>query len=89
MNESILESGFCPICESKMYGNKRKLVCFNGCYIFKKTYDGVVYQVFNDLFYYYFLDSLDIIESIEKEAILLIKKWKENEKYLIKILENV
>ena len=84
----------CPICESKLqYKNKtypfEDKFCINGCYAIKQYWE-MLYEIyiFNE---HYFKISNDIEnqDEIIKEIEKLIAYWRENDRYLAKILREV
>lgn len=98
MIDIYCENNMCPICNSEMIFEIRfsaiEIFCKNGCYEISKfkltTSEGkIAYQSFIYIFKEHFGDIIDIetyVKQKEKKVIEKILSWKENDRYLVKIL---
>ncbi|MNJ90079.1 hypothetical protein D3C87_76710 [compost metagenome] len=83
----------CPICNSKMIEESSSNVyCKNKCYAIVGTWGAVDIQVFGKNFLFILREFEDELEDerdiLESEKISeLVQYWKENERYLIKLME--
>lgn len=87
----------CPICESKMITNftHRSIskYCENNCYDFmirdhlsKNGLENSHFNVFDGFFNYGYHDDKEYKLITEEKVRELIEYWKENERYLLRIL---
>lgn len=82
----------CPICDSKMVEESSSNVyCKNTCYAIVGTWGAVDIKVFGETFLFIVReledeleDEKDLLES--RKISELVRYWKENERYLIKIM---
>lgn len=82
----------CPICDSTMtfFGDDadNHSRCGNKCYCKEFHYGYTKIVIFNKEFFANYTYSSEKWEKFNKEILEEIDFWKENEKYLVKILEN-
>lgn len=90
MNSLVEENG-CPICNSKLKRHNLKtgrnsymIICTkNECFVYQFLSGYLDIFVFNKKFHHDTLIDLEISEEVINE----INYWKENERYLMKLLE--
>ncbi|AEO93713.1 gp455 [Bacillus phage G] len=90
----------CPICDSKVdiddrafNGNNASLRCSNGCYVVRGVMESLNSFYFNVIIFKdessYYKSNVALEEKIKRVNAIYdkIEYWKENDKYLIKILK--
>ena len=96
----IVRNKKCPICEKEMLFSNEKtflndknlyvldskdtVYCKNKCFYFEEDYGGGFVSIFGEEIHFIDNSSKKILQIAKK----LIRKWKENDKYLVEILEN-
>lgn len=80
---------YCPICESEMIiFNSHTMHCKNKCYVLFRN----GYRREEVIFGQYFVTTLDdfnhTAKLIDEEIKKTIAYWRENERYLTKLMEN-